>query len=142
MTDEIDPKILELLGDPSLVQALDRPDLEEIRVEQREDGDDYVTAREQLHEALSKSITALNQMMTIAWQSQHPRSYEVLNQMIKTHSEMTRELLELQQRDLKVKREKNAPVQDGTGPRSITHNNTLVLSSAEMIDMVKQKLLK
>lgn len=134
-----------LLGDPGLAQAISRPEPEKVTVAQREDMDDYSTAREQLHEALSKSATALNEMMTIAWQSQHPRSYEVLNQMIKTHSEMSRELLEIAHRDLKLKKDKAAgnnqlPAPDGSAPQ-IT-NNTLIMSGADMIELVKTKLIE
>jgi hypothetical protein len=85
-----------------------------------DDGDlDY--ARGNLLDAAEKGREALDDMIAIAQQSQHPRAYEVVNSLIKTIADVSGALAEL-----KMKRQKLDPASD---PNQKTINNNLFVGS-------------
>lgn len=64
--------------------------------------DDFDQARNTLRNLITKGEAALDGMMDVARQSDHPRAYEVTGQLIKTVAETAKDLLALQKarRDL------------------------------------------
>jgi hypothetical protein len=58
--------------------------------------DDFEQARDTLRNLISKGEQALDGMMDVARQSDHPRAYEVTGQLIKTVAETAKDLLALQ----------------------------------------------
>ena len=92
--------------------------------------DDLESAREGLIEAMAKSKSAVEDMVSIAQQSQHPKAYEVLNSAIKTLADVAMDLAELQLKKQKL---------TGTAkePPSTVNNNMFVGSTAEL-----QKILE
>lgn len=58
--------------------------------------DDFDQARRTLKNLLDKGEAALDGMMDVARQSDHPRAYEVTGQLIKTVAETAKDLLALQ----------------------------------------------
>lgn len=133
----VDPRLLDLLGSPN--PGMMTPDLaEEVKVEPREDRNDYETSREGLHELLGKTMTAINDLMGVARQSQHPRAFEVLNQLIKTAAETNEQLLDIAKK--KKDLEKVEPAQgDQPGVPRVQHN-TLVVTSEQMLQMMRDKM--
>lgn len=125
-----DNKFLPFLGDP-LDRALDVNPMQvpEVVVKPREDGDDYQTAREGIHETIGKAATALNELMLVARVSQHPRAYEVTNQLLNTLLAGYKDLLKAQEQSGK-----------GGGPKTVHNHNTLIMTGPEMIDMIKKGL--
>jgi len=77
--------------------------------------DDFDQARNTLRNLITKGEAALDGMMDVARQSDHPRAYEVTGQLIKTVAETAKDLLALQKarRDLQDP-EENKPQQIGT----------------------------
>jgi len=77
--------------------------------------DDFDQARNTLRNLITKGEAALDSMMDVARQSDHPRAYEVTGQLIKTVAETAKDLLALQKarRDLQDP-EENKPQQIGT----------------------------
>lgn len=67
--------------------------------------DDFDQARRTLRNLLDKGEQALDGMMDVARQSDHPRAYEVTGQLIKTVAETAKDLLALQ----KTKRDLQTP---------------------------------
>ena len=58
--------------------------------------DDYEFSRETYRNLVAKSNEAIEQMLNLAMQSEHPRAFEVLSNMLKNTSDMTDKLMTLQ----------------------------------------------
>jgi hypothetical protein len=94
--------------------------------------EDYQLARNTLRGLIHKSGDTLDQMIELAKSSEHPRTYEVAGQLIKTVSDVAKDLLELQ------KKAKDLQPSKTEGPRSITNNNVVFAgSTAELMKMLK-----
>ena len=96
---------------------------------------DYEYSRAQLYDVISKGQEALDGILEVAGASDHPRAYEVAGQLIKSVSDATDKLIDLQKK-----------MQDlEEGPKSkqnITNNNALFVgSTAELQKLIKQGLL-
>ena len=57
--------------------------------------DDFDQARQALKDMIKKGQTAVDDIMGIARQSDHPRAFEVTGQLIKTQTEIAKELVGL-----------------------------------------------
>lgn len=93
--------------------------------------DDFTLARKNLHAIIESGSDALDELMMVATQSQHPRAYEVISTLIKTLVDANKDLLELQ----KKIREISTPEETVNAPRTI--NNTLVVTTAELTKMIE-----
>jgi hypothetical protein len=96
---------------------------------------DYEYSRAQLYDVISKGQEALDGILEVAGASDHPRAYEVAGQLIKSVSDATDKLIDLQKK-----------MQDlEEGPKSkqnVTNNNALFVgSTAELSKLIKQGLL-
>lgn len=112
---------------------------ETVTIPMREDRNDYETARAGLHDTLGKAVTSLNELMTIARGSQHPRAYEVVNQLLKTIAETNEQLLTIAERQQKLSTGKDvAPIAAVTGGDVI--NNNLIISSGDLLNMIKERV--
>jgi hypothetical protein len=105
---------------PAVVQT-DNEQLEE----------DVEQARENLTNAIDLSQVAVQDMLTIAQQSQHPKAYEVLNSMIKTYADISMGLVDLQAKKAKLVAKK--PEESG----QTINNNLFVGSTAELQQMLE-----
>lgn len=97
--------------------------------------DDFEQARGALKRMIAKGETALDDMMSVARQSDHPRAYEVTGQLIKTVAETAKDLLALQ----KAKKELQSP--EEVKQQQIGTQNNIVFSgsTADLIDMLREK---
>jgi len=93
---------------------------------------DFETGRENLYKLLAKGNEAIDGILSLAKEGQHPRAYEVAGQLIKTVSEVSQDLLGLQE---KMKKLKDVP---NTGPKSVT-NALFVGSTTELTKLLKKK---
>jgi hypothetical protein len=94
---------------------------------------DVSEARDGLYDALSKSQQAVEDMMAIAQQSQHPKAYEVLNAAIKTMADISMGLADLQLKKQRLEKGN----QSSTSPEGQTVNNLFVGSTAELQQMIE-----
>lgn len=109
------------------------PPSEEVLVKDTED--DYKYARTKLKGLIEKSEEALEVLMQLAHDAEHPRAFEVLSGMIKNTSDMTEQLLSLQgKRQKLVKPENTTP----SVPGGSTTNNTIFVGSTSEL----QKFLR
>ena len=100
-----------------------------------EDGDlnnDYQYARENLYNLIERGNDALEGILELAKEMEHPRAYEVASGLIKNVSETTMELLRMQ-KELKIMKEGEAP--------KTNVNNLYVGSTAELQEMLKGKTI-
>ena len=93
---------------------------------------DYKYQRENFYNLVDKGSTAIDGILELAKESEHPRTYEVAGQLIKTVAEVTEKLGDLQE---KMRRLKEVP---NTAPKSVT-NALFVGSTTELQKMLKSK---
>lgn len=90
---------------------------------------DFQYARENLYSIIERGQDALNGIVELAQQSQHPRTYEVAAVLVRALSDANKDLLELQ------KRKKDL---DGIkGPKTI-NNNLFVGSTNDLQKLIKK----
>ena len=92
--------------------------------------DDYNKSREKFYDLLKKGNSAIEGALELAKETDAPRAYEVVGQLLKANGELNKELIDLQ---LRMEELKNSGTQK---PSSVT-NALFVGSTAEL-----QKLLK
>ena len=93
---------------------------------------DFETGRKNLYNLLDKGNEAIDGILELAKEGEHPRAYEVAVQLIKTVSEVSQNLLDLQD---KLKKVKEIPEK---GPKNVT-NALFVGSTTELQKMLKEK---
>ena len=93
---------------------------------------DFETGRKNLYNLIDKGNEAIDGILNLAKEGEHPRAYEVAGQLIKTVSEVSQNLLDLQDKLKKVKEVPN------TGPKNVT-NALFVGSTTELQKMLKDK---
>ena len=96
------------------------------------DNNDYEYARENLYTIVEKGHDALETMLEIAKSSEHPRAFEVVNQLMKTMADAQKDLLELKAKQQKITGEK--PEQ----PQNVT-NALFVGTTDELQKMIRGK---
>ena len=92
---------------------------------------DVQYSREKMKELIDQSCEAINNMMALASESEHPRAFEVLSNMIKHTSDMTQDLVKLQKTRQDI-------TQDKTSTNNTTTNNAIFVGSTTQL----QKFLK
>jgi len=92
---------------------------------------DFETGRGELYKLLEKGNEAIEGILSLAKEGEHPRAYEVAGQLIKTQSEVAQNLLDLQDKLKKIKDIK------GDVPKNVT-NALFVGSTTELQKMIKK----
>ena len=92
---------------------------------------DFDTGRNELYKLLDKGNTAIDGILNLAKEGEHPRAYEVAGQLIKTQSEIAQNLLDLQDKLKKIKDVKEL------GPKNVT-NALFVGSTTELQKLIKK----
>ena len=88
---------------------------------------DVEYSREKMKELIDQSSEAINQMMALASESEHPRAFEVLSNMIKDASQMSQDLVKLQKVRKDITQEKVR-----ANAKETTNNAIFVGSTAEL----------
>ena len=91
---------------------------------------DYEYARQNLYDIIEKGNDALEHIVDIAKQSESARAFEVVTNLIKTMAETNKDLLAL------AKTKKDLEKEELPAQKNITNNN-LVLTSADLLKMIK-----
>ena len=93
---------------------------------------DYKYQRENFYRLVERGQDAIDGILELARESEHPRSYEVAGQLIKNVADVTEKLGDLQ---TKMKKLKEVP---NSAPKNVT-NALFVGSTAELQKMLKGK---
>ena len=130
----IDDKLNEVLNIAAdVLPATTQQENTELVIPQDKDPDsDFEIGRENLYKLLDKGNDAIDGILALAKEGEHPRAYEVAGQLIKTVADVSKDLLELQE---KLKKIKDVP---NTGPKSVT-NALFVGSTTELQKLLKNK---
>ena len=125
---KVDQKLDDLLDiQGEIVQA--EKNLPTITSNDQDKGNDYKYSREIFYGLVERGQDAIEGILDIAKESEHPRVYEVAGQLIKTVGETTEKLIDLQAKMKELDKDNSMPDK--------VQNNLFVGSSAEL-----QKLLK
>ena len=92
---------------------------------------DYEYTRGNLYSIIEKGQEAINGILELAQESEMPRAYEVAGQLIKSVSDATDKLMDLQKKLKDVEEEKASK-----GPNTV-NNSLFVGSTAELAKMLK-----
>jgi|TARA_B100000959_G_scaffold73609_1_gene78168 predicted house-cleaning noncanonical NTP pyrophosphatase (MazG superfamily) len=128
-----DTRIDEILEITSLVPTAElkpEPPARIIPKSGKDDDIDYNYARENYYNLIERNQDAIEEMLEIAKQSEHPRAFEVVGQLIKSGLDANKELMGLH------KTKKELSIEKG-GHTTTVNNAVFVGSTAEL-----QKLLK
>ena len=92
---------------------------------------DYEYSRAQLYNLVEKGQEAINGILDVCQDSQHPRAYEVAGQLIKSVADTTDKLLDLQKKMVDLEQP------TGTGPKTV-NNSVFIGSAADLQKIIKQ----
>ena len=95
---------------------------------------DFVISNNCYFCVFDKSDEALDHMMQVAAEAEHPRAFEVLAGMFKTSADMTTQLIDLQKKRHELDKLNNEPTQSG-----VTNNNLFVGSTTELQKMLTKR---
>ena len=132
MTSKVDEKLDELLDIQGEIVEVEKrlPTLAKSdHINHEEQNSDYKYSREVFYGLVERGQDSIEGILDIARESEHPRVYEVAGQLIKTVSETTEKLIDLQAKMKELDK-------DNTMPNKV-QNNLFVGSSTEL-----QRLLK
>ena len=96
---------------------------------------DYEYTRGNLYSIIEKGQEAIDGILELAQESEMPRAYEVAGQLIKSVSDATDKLMDLQKKLKDVNAEEK-------GPTNITNNALFVGSTADLAKLIKGERAK
>lgn len=105
----------------------------ETRKDDNEAETDLEYVRKNLYDLIEKGQGAVDELLNVADQSQHPRAYEVLANMIKTMVETNKDLISLHHEKNKLKGEDKQ-----IDPQTV-NNNLFVGSTADLLKMMNRE---
>lgn len=93
---------------------------------------DYDYSRETYYDLLEKGREAMEDMIHVARESEHPRAYEVLSNMIKNLSDVNDKLMDLNKKNKEITQQ----------PKQVENqqNNFFVGSTADLQKMLQQQV--
>jgi len=118
----------------SLHDALNLPEVQKKEtlpavIDQNENSDDleidYKEARSNLKDVIGKGKQALENLLTMAKDLDSPRAYEVVGQLIKTISDVNKDLLDIHKRNKDIRGE-------AAGPSTVVNNAVFIGSTADL----------
>jgi len=132
---KIDDRLSEVFDVPTITktegEVIDASTGEIIQKPVEKIEDDYDRTRNNLHELLVKGQEALNHALEVAKQSEHPRAFEVVGNLMKQLADVNQQLMDIHQQKAKL---------DGPGKadKQVTNNNAIFVgSTAELNKLIK-----
>ena len=127
MSDNIDQKLDDILN----IESDIKKETQVVKLPSRHENmeTDYKYARENLYDLVERGQDAIDGILQLSKETEHPRAYEVAGQLIKTVGETAEKLIDLQQKLKKLEGEDQKIGQQ--------HNHLYVGSTSEL-----QKFLK
>ena len=129
-----DDRIDEILEITSLVPTAEikpEPPAKIVPKTGKDDDIDYNYARENYYNLIERNQDAVEEMLEIAKQSEHPRAFEVVGQLIKSGLDANKELMSLHKTKKELSIEKNT--------QTLVNNAVFVGSTAELQKLLKAK---
>ena len=121
-------KVLDITGD--LVKK-ERSKAPSVEINTQDLTSEYEFSQQQYHSLLDKGNDALEELLAVAKESENPRAFEVVTQLLSGLTNTTKELLQLQ----KTKKEIEKDVKDP----STVNNSLFIGSTAELQELLDKK---
>jgi hypothetical protein len=132
-TDESLSKIFDLEPMPKAEVIVAEPvESSTIETSEKIEGD-YDKTRENLHSLLVKGQEALEAALTVAKQSEHPRAFEVVGNLMKQLADVNQQLMDLHQQKRKLEEPSKTQAS-----KQVTNNSIFVGSTADLNKMIKK----
>ena len=113
------------------------PDVSEADLLARDENlQDIEKARKNIETIVELGNDSLNEMITLAKQSESPRAFEVAATLMKTLLDANRDFVDISMRKKYAKEEILNPKKDESNVTNVTNNN-LILSTADVLKMMK-----
>jgi len=96
---------------------------------------DYEYIRKSLYGLNEKGDEAIDLMLDLARESDHPRAYEVLGQLIKNNAEIAEKLMKLQKTKKEITGESSLPIHNN----KTTNNNVFVGTTDDLQRILKNE---
>ena len=103
--------------------------------EENEIQDDYDYARARYYNLAEKGDEAIDLMLDLARESEHPRAFEVLSGMLKQNAEIADRLMDLQKKKKEVRL-----IDQKQLPNQLTQNNVYVGSTTDLQRMMHKRI--
>jgi len=97
---------------------------------------DFELARKNLQELAKKGNKALDELIMLAKNSEHPRAYEVVATLIKTLADTNKDLLDTRKKKIDIDKARGA---SPSGDAKTVNNNLFVGSTAELQKFLKER---
>ena len=110
-----------------------KPKKKVVQVSEDAPQQDYEYSRAQLYNLVEKGQEAVNGILDVCQDSQHPRAYEVAGQLIKHVGDVTDKIVDLQK--------KMKALEEDQGPKNVTNNTMFVGSTSDLQKMLKKGIL-
>ena len=124
-------KVIDVTGDLIPVERVKKEKAPAVEINTTDLTADYDFSRGQYHTLIEKGNEALVELLAVAKESESARAYEVTAQLVRTLSDTTKELLELQ----KTLKEIEKDVKD---PQTV-NNSLFIGSTKELQDSLQGK---
>lgn len=98
---------------------------------------DFTQARQTMKRLIDAGEEGISGIMKVAQEGDHPRAYEVLSQLIKTVSDVNKDMIDLHKKVSDVQNTEKKLVQNNT-----TNNSFFVGSTSELQDLINPERSK
>jgi len=102
-------------------------------IEENDAKDDFEYSRSTYYELLDKGREGLDLMMEVARESEHPRAFEVVSQLMKTMIDANKDFISLQKQVKDIREDKSKP----PTPQNVT-NAMFVGNTKDLQKMLKE----
>lgn len=125
------------MSNDSIATALDLTPLEPTKKELVvvKTDDDYETAKGNMHNVLDVGTRAMTDLADMAQQSQDPRVYRVLTELISAMTSANKELMEIKAKQVDIKHKEE---QSNDSPKTV-NQNLFVGSTADLLSLLQRK---
>jgi hypothetical protein len=133
---KIDDRLSEVFDTPNITKTsvegeiIDAATGEIIQSSETKIENDYDTTRANLRELLTTGQSALMHALDVAKQSEHPRAFEVVGNLMKQLADVNQQLMDLHQQKAKLDAPKNKDTK-------VTNNAIFVGSTSELAKMIQ-----
>lgn len=140
---KIDDRLSEVFDVPTIVktsvegETIDASTGEILQSTEAKIESDYDTSRNNLRELLTTGQNALMHALEVAKQSEHPRAFEVVGNLMKQLADVNQQLMDLHQQKQKL----DAPSK-AEAAKSVTNNNAIFVGSTTDLAKMIQNMNK
>jgi hypothetical protein len=92
---------------------------------------DFNIARTNINSLLQKGNTAVDNLLNVAKETEHPRAYEVVANLIKTMADLNKDLLDIQ------KKRKELNNNQPTSEKTVIDKAVFIGSTTEMVKLIR-----